>query len=248
MSLCAVTAYVVLALAFLWPVPQHRATHLTGPPDGDTGVYVWNQWVFQHELLDQRRFALVTHEIFSLTRPANLSLHNYTIFQDLLALPMLRVLDVVTAFNVVYLLMIVLTGYAAFLLAWHVTNRRVESWLAGALFSWSPWIVTRGMGHFSLVAAAPLAIFILLLLKSSERARMRDAFALGATVCWAATTDPYYAVYCVMIAVVFLCVRTVRVTRTAARATTGGLRTLDLVVACMGGLVVSLLIGHGWRL
>jgi len=247
-SLGAIAAYVVLALVFSWPLPQHMATNLTGPPDGDTGVYVWNQWVFQHELLDHRSLPLFTHEIFSLTRPANLSLHNYTIFQDLLALPLLRVFGVVTTFNVVYLLMIVLTGYAAFLLAWHVTNRPVESWLAGALFSWSPWIVTRGIGHFSLVAAAPLAIFILLLLKSSERARMRDALALGATVCWAATTDPYYAVYCVMIAVVFLCVRTVRVTRAAARATNAGLRTLDLVVACMGGFVVALLIGHGWKL
>ena len=82
--------------------------------------------------------------------------------------------------------------------------------------------MTRGIGHFSLVAAAQLAVFILLLLKSSERARMRDALALGATICWAATADPYYAVYCVMIAVVFLCVRTVRVTRAEALATNAG--------------------------
>jgi hypothetical protein len=77
---------------------------------------------------------LFTREIFSLTRPANLSLHNYTIFQDVLALPLLGTLGVVTTFNVIYLLMIVITGYAAFRLAWHATGHPYESWLAGVLF------------------------------------------------------------------------------------------------------------------
>jgi hypothetical protein len=238
--------YVLFALAFSWPLPLHLGTHLTGPPGGDTGVYVWNQWVFRHELVDHR-LPLFTREIFSLTRPANLSLHNYTIFQDLIALPLLGVLDVVTTFNVVYLLTIVLTGYAMFHLAWQVTGRPVESWLAGALFSWCPWLVTRGMGHFSLVAAAPLPIFALLLLRLGERGRLRDALALGATVCWAATTDPYYAVYCVMMACLFLGMRTVRITHDHTQRSPAP-RALDALIACVAGFAASILIGGGWRL
>ena len=245
-SLGAIAAYMVLALAFSWPLPQHMATNLTGPPDGDTGVYIWNQWVFHREVVEHHEFPLFTREIFSLTRPANLGLHNYTLFQDLIALPLLPMFGSVATFNIVYLLMVILAGYALFLLAWHVTGRPFESWLAGALFSWSPWMVTRGIGHFSLVGAAPLPIFILLLLRCSDRPRMRDALALGATICWAATTDPYYAVYCVMIAIVFLVVRTVRLSHHAVRATEP--RTLDLLIACVGGFTVSLLIGHGWQL
>jgi len=241
----ALAAYVVLTLAFSWPLPIHLGTHLTGPPGGDTGVYVWNQWVFRHELVDRHQMPLFTGEIFSLTPPANLSLHNYTIFQDLIALPLLGVLGVVTTFNLVYLLMVVLTGYAMFLLAWHVTGRPVESWLAGALFSWCPWLATRGIGHFSLVAAAPLPIFALLLLRLEERGRLLDAFALGVTVCWAATTDPYYAVYCVMMACLFLAMRTVRVTHDAKQSSAP--RTLDALIACVAGFAASLLIGGGWQ-
>ena len=243
----ALAAYVVLTLAFSWPLPLHLGTHLTGPPGGDTGVYVWNQWVFRHELVDRHQLPLFTGEIFSLTRPANLSLHNYTIFQDLVALPLLGVFGVVTTFNVVYLLMVVLSGYAMFCLAWHVTGRPVESWLAGALFSWCPWLATRGIGHFSLVAAAPLPIFALLLLRLEERGRLRDALALGATVCWAATTDPYYAVYCVMIACVYLAMRTVRVTRDRAQEGTAP-RTLDALIACVAGFAAALLVSGGWQL
>jgi hypothetical protein len=244
----ALCGYVALTLAFSWPLPLHLGTQLTGPPGGDTGVYVWNQWVFRHELVEHHSLPLFTREIFSLSRPANLSLHNYTIFQDLIALPLLPLLGVVTTFNVVYLLMIVLTGYAAFALAWHITERPLESWLAGALFAWSPWLVTRGIGHFSLVAAAPLPVFVLLLLRCEERARIRDALALGATVCWAATTDPYYAVYCVMIASLVLGWHIVRVTRRAVRGSTLVPRALELLMACVGGFAASLLVGRGWQL
>jgi hypothetical protein len=50
----ALAGYVVVALAFVWPLPLTLHRHLTGPPGGDTGVYVWNQWVFQHEILEHR--------------------------------------------------------------------------------------------------------------------------------------------------------------------------------------------------
>jgi hypothetical protein len=244
--LAALVGYVLLAVAFTWPLLLHLDTHLTGPIGGDTGVYVWNQWLFRHEVLNEH-LPLFTREIFSLTRPANLSLHNYTIFQDLLALPLLGTLGTVTTFNVVYLLMIVITGYATFRLVCHVTERPFESWLAGALFSWSPYLVTRGMGHFSLVAAAPLPVFALLLLKCEERPNdVRNAVAVGVTVCWAATTDPYYAVYCVMLACVFVAVQAIRFAREPLRCPVP--RTIDVLLASVAGFALSLVIGGGWQL
>ena len=44
--------YAVVAIVFSWPLPLNLGTHLTGNPGGDTGVYVWNQWVFRHEIFD----------------------------------------------------------------------------------------------------------------------------------------------------------------------------------------------------
>jgi len=76
---------------------------------------------------------------------------------------------------------------------------------------------------------------------------MRDALALGATVCWAATTDPYYAVYCVMIACLVLGWHIIRVTRRAVNGATLVPRALDLLMACVGGFAVSLVLGRGWQ-
>jgi hypothetical protein len=97
-------------------------------------------------------------------------LHNYTAFANVLALPLVRSVGVVATFNLVYLAMAVFTAYAMFLLARRFCGGDPWiSWIAGAALAWSPVLVTRGMGHHSLVAAAPLAVFVLLLIRLHER-------------------------------------------------------------------------------
>ena len=246
--LAALCGYAAFAVIFTWPLASQLGTHLTGSPAGDTGVYVWNQWVFHHEVFKEGNFPYFTSRFFSLTGPANLSLHNYTAFQDLLALPFLGWLGVVTTFNLVFLSMTVLTGYAAFLLAKQVTGRDLESWLAGLLFAWSPVLATRGSAHFSLVAAAPLPIFLLVLLRAAERQRLRDAVALGAVVCWAATTDAYYAVYCIILSVLFTFAHVIRLRRLPAQPRSRAVPwTLDVLLFCVAGLVLSMIISGGWQ-
>jgi hypothetical protein len=242
-------AYVVVAIAFSWPLPLNMATHLTGVPGGDTGVYVWNQWVFRHEVVEEAHLPYFTDRIFALTEPTNLSLHNYTAFQNLLALPLIGILGVITTFNLIYLLMTVLTAYATFLLARHVTGQDAESWLAGALFAWSPLLVTRGTEHFSLVAAAPLAIFLLVLLKADGHERFRDAVALGATEWLAASTDVYYAVYCLLIGAIFLAARIVAIHRSPQAGRSVAMRwALDVLILSIGGFVAALVVSGGWQI
>ncbi len=242
-------AYAALAVLFSWPLATHLQTHLTGVPGGDTGVYVWNQWVFRHELVENRALPYFTDVLFGRDQPTDLSLHNYTTFQNLVAVPLAGLVGVVGAFNLVYLLMVVLTAYSTFLLARHVTHAVPESFIAGMVFAWSPVLVTRGMGHFSLVAAAPLAIFLLILMRADGHERLRDAVALGATMAWAATTDVYYAVYCLLIGSVFLVGRVVSIEPSMRagreRAAAWG---LNVVALCVAGLVVAMAVSGGWEL
>ena len=93
LHLAAALAFVVLAAFLTWPLPLHLGTHLTGPPAGDTGSYVWNLWVFRHEL-ESGRLPFYTSSIltFGNQAPIDLSLHNYTTFANLIAAPMKKVL------------------------------------------------------------------------------------------------------------------------------------------------------------
>lgn len=199
-SIWFAVSYVLVAVAFTWPLSARLSSHIMGPPGSDLGVYVWNLWVFAHEAA-QGHFPLWTTTIFSLDGPVDLSLHNYTLLADLLAWPLLPRLGLVTTFNVLCLANLVAGAFAMFLLARHLTDRTSVSWLAGLLFGFSPTLVARSTIHPSLAAAAPLPLFTLALLRLDETHATRWAIAAGVAVAWAGLCDPYYAIYCLVIAV-----------------------------------------------
>ena len=240
--------YVAISVLFSWPLPLHLGTSLTGEAGGDTGVYVWNQWVFRHELIEKGGFPYFTDTLFGPDQQTDLSLHNFTTFADLLAIPLRSALTVVEAFNVVFLVLMVLSGYTAFLLARHVTRDPAVSWIAGLLFAWSPILITRGTGHFSLVAAAPLPVFLLLLLRAGDHIRARDAVALGATIAWASMTDVYYAIFCLLIGAAFVISRVLSVGRRhGAPGHHIVTRGLSVAIICAAVLVVAIVVTGGWR-
>jgi hypothetical protein len=241
-------AFVGLALVQAWPLPLHLGTHVTGPPSGDTGVYIWNTWVFRHELLDHS-WPMSTATIFAGGAAADLGSHNYTLFADLIALPLQQLFSVLVSFNLIYLLNIALAGFGMFLLARRVTVHDTEAWMAGALFACSGFLVGRATGHFSLVAAAPLPIFVWCLLRCWERRRTRDGLALGLTAAWAITADPYYAVYCLMLGLGFLASRVVSFRRIRISAT-GVRRVLTVGAVLVGSVIVGQLVSGGgtWHL
>lgn len=243
----AFLGYLAVVFLFNWPLSARLGTALPGPISGDTGVYVWNMWVFRHEVLRHGRFPLFTGEILSLTpTPVDLSLHNYTLFPDLLAFPLISFLGVVTTFNVIYLGLATFTAWAMFVLARTIVRRDGEAWLAGLLFGLSPILVARGMEHVSLAVAAPLPLFVLALIRADGRNDLRYAAAAGAAAAWAGMCDPYYGVFCVMIAVCYLAVRHVRVRRSIPGITTAGyVRAIDLILAGLAALIVAILLFGG---
>jgi len=245
-QLAVVLGFVLVASAFTWPLPIRLGTHLTGDPGGDTSVYLWNQWVFHKEALRGNN-PFGTEQILSLTERIDLSQHNYTVFLNLLALPLISVLGVVASFNLVYLAMSVLTSLMTYGLAraaFSVT--RAEAFLAGAVFAWSPVLVARSTGHFSLAAAAPLPAFIWALVRAEQNRTAGNAALVGLCIAWAALCDAYYGVYCVMIAVLYVATVAVRVTRAATPAPRGPwVWLLDVLIVCFAGLTCGLALGRG---
>ncbi len=242
--------FLLVAIVATWPLIRHLDDAFTGPPSRDTGVYVWNVWVFTHEL-QQGRLPFYTSSIFAGppdSAPANLSLHNYTTAANVLAWPLIPLVGLVTAFNLVFLFNIALSGYAAWLLTRSMTGRDAESLIAGAAFALCPVLVARGVGHFSLVAAAPLPIFALLLRHLGETGQMRYAVGLGAVVAWATCSDAYYGVFCLLMAGLSLLVQFVSVERAVDLPVVrivGLRRTLDVLLAALGSFVLTIALRGG---
>ncbi|MBA3270857.1 MAG: hypothetical protein H0T71_10120, partial [Acidobacteria bacterium] len=191
---------------------------------------------------------LRTAQVLSLTERVDLSQHNYTAFLNVLALPLIPWLGVVSSFNIVYLLTTILTALCTYALARRVTPAtRGEAWLAGLAFAWSPALVARGTGHFSLVAAAPLAAFLLCLINADRSRRPRDAAVAGLCMAWAGFCDPYFAIYCLMIASAYLMPHVARISFSTASAPASLRWMMNILIVSVGGLVIGLLVGPGGR-
>jgi hypothetical protein len=243
--LAVVLGYVLAALAFSWPLPIHLATHLTGDPGGDTGVYVWNQWVFHEELVTGHN-PLATEKILALTSRVDLTQHNYTAFLNMLALPLISQLGVIASFNVVFLAVCVLNAVMMYGLARRVTAaNRWEAWLAGLAFGWSPAMIARTTGHFSLAAAAALPAFLWCLVNAERSRSMRDAALVGVCMAWAALSDAYFGIYCLIIGTVYVGTSWLRISRRSTAATRPWVWPIDILIVCFAGLIAGLLLGRG---
>jgi hypothetical protein len=237
-GLASTIGYVVLACLLTWPLPARMATHLPGPPSGDTGVYVWNLWIFSHELTVHRRLPFSTDHVFAYTDGTDFSLHNYTPLAGLVGTPVINRLGVVETFNAILLLALITSALGVLALARQIGLSRPLAWLAGAVFMSSPVLTARETAHFSLVTAAALPLFLAALLRTLDTRRYRDAIVTGVLVAAAAYSDVYYGVYCVIMGAVAVGWRFTRVElRRPAGARTRGVRVLDALLIVIGGLV-----------
>lgn len=240
----ALALYAIAALLFTWPLAAHLPTHLPGDTTGDTGIYVWNLWAFAREWASASG-PFVTDVIFPLSDGADLSLHNYTVASDLLGLPVIGALGPITTFNLVLLVQLVLAAYGVFLLSRQVTGDDRAAWVAGFAFACSPVLTAKTMGHFSLVSAAPLPLFASSVLRALEGDRWWPwAVAAGACLAWAAYSDVYYAVYCLLILALIAAPHSLRLATPAGAARTPRWLLWPAVAAAAIGTAI-LLTGGG---
>lgn len=232
-----------LAVVLTWPLALHLTTDLPGDPRGDTGVYVWNLWIFRHELLDHAHLPFTTRHVFALTGGADFSLHNYTPIAGLLGVPLIPQLGVVGAFNVVLMVVLSLSGAAVYGLARYTGLRPASAGLAGALFMAAPLISARETAHLSLVTNAALPLFLWALFRVLDHPTRVGAALVGTAVAVATYSDAYYGIFAVIMGCFVLAWRYLRL-ESVTPSTPGQVRTrwLDTVlgVALAAAILPSL--------
>lgn len=231
--------YSTLACLLTWPLPLYLRTHLLGGTGGDTGIYIWNLWIFRHELLRHARLPFSTDHVFAYTGGADFALHNYAPVAGLFGFPLIGPLGVVGAYNVVMIVFIAFAGLSACLLARYAGLSRWAAVLCGAMFAASPAITARETAHLSLVMAAPLPLFLWSLLRTLDRRRLRDAVLTGAFVALAGYSDAYYGIYCALMGTFVVVWRFTSWTRAErTRAHVLSTRILDAASALVASVVL----------
>ncbi|HSP91632.1 MAG TPA: hypothetical protein VLN08_12020 [Vicinamibacterales bacterium] len=244
-GLLSFMGYAAATVVFTWPLASRLSTHVLGTLSGDTGLYLWNLWSFGNEL-SQGRHPFFTTSVFALAPPVNLALHNYTALAGAAAMVLLKWLDITAVYNAVLLLSLTLNGFFGYLLALRLTGRHDVSWAAGLLFGFSPFVIARTAGHLSLVAVAPLAAFWLSVDALRSTGRYRAAVGAGASLAWALYSDPYYLVYCVMLAAIVLSPLSMSCERRAAPGMGGPARLAGLAAGAAAVLAGAIWVTGGW--
>ena len=248
--LAALIGYLCVAVLFAWPLPAHMSDSFPGDPAGDIGVYVWNLWVFRYELLVNHAFPFLTREILALEPSAvPLTLHNYTTAANVVGIPLIKVFGLVASYNILTIASGVLAAYAMFVYARARTGDGAAAFVGGLMFGLNPYMTARAGAHFSLIQAAPLPIFGLLMFRMFQGPTLRLAAAAGLVVAWAFLSDPYYAVYCLLILLFLVGYSLLAVERRPAPITrTWWHMLIDLALLCLAGLIVGIGLRGGGRL
>ncbi len=202
--------YLLLSIAFTWPLVAHFSTALPGEGT-DSWQYLWNFWWFDQALFHGQPLYSTHAQYYP--QGTSLLFHTLSPLNSLVGLPARLLGGYVAAYNLVVLLSTVLSGYGVYLLTREVLSEdtadaspalHLAAFFAGAIFALAPYRSAHLLGHLSLVSTETLPFFTLFAFRALRRPGWKAA--LGITLSWlaAALIDWYYPFYMLLLAAFFL--------------------------------------------
>ncbi|MGH9008849.1 MAG: hypothetical protein ACRDYF_03275 [Acidimicrobiia bacterium] len=174
----ALVGYLLITTVFFWPVVGHFRTRILSD-GGDGAAYLWNLWAIPRALLGGHN-PFDTKEIF-FPVGAHTAFNTNMPLVSVLSWPLQKVFGLGFAANVMQLSGVVLSGFAAYLLAEHVTRNRPAAFVAGAAFTLAPYRFLHA-AHYDLTHLEFLPFGILALLRLYEALPVAaPAAAVGGT-------------------------------------------------------------------
>jgi hypothetical protein len=128
--------YGLLTVIMTWPMAWRPSAHYSIHNDYLQGL--WNLWWFRESLVELARNPYFSDYVFHPTG-ISLAFHTLSITNATLALPLLYVVDLVSAYNVVYLLTFPLAGLGTYLLVHDLTGNRGAAFVAGLVPAFCPY-------------------------------------------------------------------------------------------------------------
>lgn len=185
----------LLLLVYVWVVPRgfDLSTRLLGHPRSDLSKHYWNLWWFIQSYAGPAFGSLHTHW---LNAPEGLWLYPIEPLNGLLARVLVPLVGLPVATNVIALLQLWGGVVGFYLLAQHLTQKRLPALMAAltyALGSYGTWTVYVGVGELSTIGLPPLALYAAFkALEKPTMLRLLGVFSavfLTGYACW------YYALF-----------------------------------------------------
>jgi hypothetical protein len=182
--------YLVLSLAFTYPLLFHFTTHVPGSATWafDEYTFLWNMWWFKYSLLDLHTSPLYSSYIYY---PLGISLilHTYNLFNAAAGLPLQLLFNLPTASNILTVFSFVMSGYGTFLLVDNLLSRqrqrsravpRLAAFIGGVAYAFTASrFVYAALGHYDMVTTQWIPFYFLYLVRTVQERPHRNALLAG---------------------------------------------------------------------
>jgi hypothetical protein len=192
--------YLVAFAVLTWPWALHPASRFFFTDTGDGYQNVWNMWWVNHALTSLHQLPWHTD---LLHYPYGTSLLGQTMnpFNGLVAIPVLRVMPLVAAFNTMVVFSFVATGVTAFCLCRSFGARYAAALVGGSVFTFSAYHLSKTLGLMQLVSLEWVPLFVLLWWRLLTAPRRRLAVGTAVALLGVLLCDYYYFLFSVVAAV-----------------------------------------------
>lgn len=226
-ALPALLGYLALTVAMTYPLVLRFSSAIPGDSFDGWQNY-WNLWWVKTALVDRITWPWFTDLLY---HPTGVSLlfHTLNAFNGITFLPVQLAFGLLPEYNAVVVFSFAAGGLGGYLLARQVlgaNSNRLAAFLAGAVFTFSPYHFAHLLGHMQLIALAWLpfyALYVLRTLRAAEgaggRRIAREAILAALFLILVALCDWYYAFYCFLftaVAAVWFSFRNLRAARVGA--------------------------------
>lgn len=196
--------YFFMFCLLTWPLIRDFSTHFF-TDDGDGFMNIWNLWWVNTAVTQPSIHASIWHTDM-LHWPFGATLLGQTLnpFNGLTAVPLLRVMSLVQAHNVIVLFSFVMSGVTAYWLAYYLTRSFWGSLLAGYIFTFSSYHLAHYYGHLNLISLEWIPLFVLCWYILITRPSLTMGIASALTLWLVLLCDYYYFFYCVLAGVLIV--------------------------------------------
>lgn len=160
----ALVGYLVLTLIMTFPLATEFTTAIPG--DGFDGWQnYWNLWWVKKALLDLGTNPFFCDYVYYPTG-ASLYFHTLNIFNGLFTVPIQAIFGLTVAYNFVVVFSFVVGGYGTYLLVYRLGAGKLAAFVAGLVFTFSPYHFAHLLGHMQLISLEWLPFYVLFTVKA----------------------------------------------------------------------------------
>ncbi len=181
--------YIFAAIFATYPLIFKLGTHLPGQP-GDAYSYLWNIWIFQHQLLNGQN--LFYTDMIMAPIGANLYFNTYAPLVSVFGLLFKNNLS--SYLGVLIILSIIASSFFMYLLSYKITKNRMASFLGGLIYGMAPIIQSfiQSQHYYFLFASPFFPLAVLFLVNFFEKRELKQLY-LSIAFFWPVLSIDYYS-------------------------------------------------------